>query len=158
MTTRPFLSPLAVPCQEPPYGRLAVVDLQTREVLWNRPIGTTNESGPFGLRIRVPLPMGVPLQAGTLITRGGLIFIGGTMDRYLRAIDVNTGAELWRDYLPGTAQATPMSYRAPRSGRQMVVITVPNVQRRFGMASNSNQPAVEDPLGGHVIAYALPDP
>jgi quinate dehydrogenase (quinone) len=156
MITRPFMSPLAVPCQAPPYGRLAVVDLQTREVLWNHPIGTTNESGPFGVRIRVPLPMGVPLQAGTLITKGGLIFIGGTMDRYFRAVDVRSGQELWRDYLPGTAQATPMSYRAPRSGRQIVIITVPNVQRRFGMPSNSNQPAREDPLGGYVIAYALP--
>jgi len=156
MTTRPFMSPLAVPCQEPPYGRLAVVDLQTREVLWNRPIGTTNESGPLGLRIRVPLPMGVPQQAGTLVTKGGLIFLGGTMDRYFRAVDVRSGKELWRDYLPGTAQATPMSYRAPRSGRQIVVITVPNAQRRFGMNSNANLPAPEDPLGGYVIAYALP--
>lgn len=158
MTTRPFLSPLAVPCQKPPYGRLAVVDLQTRSVLWSRPIGTTNESGPFGIRIQIPLPMGVPLQAGTLVTKGGLIFIGGTMDRYFRAVDVRTGAELWRDYLPGTAQATPMSYRAPRSGRQIVVITVPNVQRRFGMPSNAAIPVSEqDPLGGHVIAYALPE-
>ena len=157
MTTRPFMSPLVVPCQEPPYGRLAVIDLKTRQLRWSRPIGTANESGPFGMRIRVPLPMGVPLQAGTLVTKGGLIFYGGTMDRYFRAIDVGSGKELWHDYLPGTAQATPMSYRAPRSGRQMVVITVPNVQRRFGMPNNAMRPADEDPLGGHVIAYALPE-
>ena len=32
MTTRPFMSPLFVPCQKPPYGTLGVVDLKTRAV------------------------------------------------------------------------------------------------------------------------------
>ena len=55
------------------------------------------------------------------------------MDRYFRAIDVKTGDELWRDYLPGMAQATPMTYLAPKTHRQVVVLTVPNSSRRFGM-------------------------
>lgn len=156
MTTRPFMSPLMVPCQKPPYGSLAVVDLQTREVVWKRSIGTTNESGPLGMRIRLRLPMGVPQQAGTLVTKGGLIFLGGTMDRYFRAMDLNTGKELWRDYLPGTAQATPMSYVSPASQRQIVILTVPSIQRKFGYPQQGREDdEPEDPEGGHIIAYAL---
>jgi membrane-bound PQQ-dependent dehydrogenase (glucose/quinate/shikimate family) len=157
MTTRPFMSPLFVPCQKPPYGTLGVVDLKTRTVMWNKPVGTTNESGPFGIGIKLSLPMGIPQSAGTIVTKGGLIFIGGTMDRYFRAFDLRTGEELWHDFLPATAQATPMSYLAPKSHRQVVVMTVPNTSRRFGMPQRPGAPEEkEDEEGGHIIAYALP--
>ena len=160
-STAAFLSPVGVPCHQPPYGRLAVIDLQTRELLWNRPLGTTNEIGPFGMRFRVPLSMGVPVQAGAFVTKGGLIFIGGTMDRYFRAIDLKTGKELWSDYLPASAQATPMTYLAPKTQRQIVVITVPNEQRTFSRRrpprpGEAAEQEMEDPQGGHIIAYALP--
>jgi glucose dehydrogenase len=156
MTTAPFMSPLGVPCQQPPYGRLAVVDLQTQKVLWNKPLGTANESGPLGMRIGIPLPMGVPLSAGTLVTKGGVIFVGGSMDKYFRAFDLKNGKELWRKYLPGTAQATPMSYLSPQTKRQIVVLTVPNVNRTFGVRPAGPTPEEEDPQGGHIIAYGLP--
>jgi membrane-bound PQQ-dependent dehydrogenase (glucose/quinate/shikimate family) len=152
---RMFMSPLQMPCMRPPYGRIAVVDLQTRQVLWNKRLGTTNESGPWGKKVGVRLPMGVPLAAGSIVTHGGLIFFGGGMDRYFRAFDVKTGDELWRDYLPAPAQATPMSYLSPKSKRQIVVITVPGAGR-FGMAESEDK-SPPDPLGGHIIAYALSD-
>jgi quinate dehydrogenase (quinone) len=152
---RMFMSPLQVPCMRPPYGRIAVIDLQTRQIVWNKRLGTTNESGPLGRRIGLRLPMGVPLAAGSIVTQGGLIFFGGGMDRYFRAFDEMTGDELWRDYLPAPAQATPMSYLSPRTGRQIVVITVPGASR-FGMAESDDR-SPPDPLGGHVIAYSLPE-
>jgi quinate dehydrogenase (quinone) len=152
---RMFMSPLQVPCMRPPYGRIAVIDLQTKQIVWNKRLGTTNESGPLGQKIGVRLPMGVPLAAGSIVTRGGLIFFGGGMDRYFRAFDVNTGDELWRDYLPAPAQATPMSYLSPRTHRQIVVITVPGASR-FGMAESDDK-SPPDPLGGHIIAYSLPE-
>jgi quinate dehydrogenase (quinone) len=157
MTTRPFMSPLFVPCQKPPYGTLGVVDLKTRTIVWNKPVGTTNESGPFGIGIKLSLPMGIPQSAGTIVTKGGLIFIGGTMDRYFRAFDLRTGEELWHDFLPATAQATPMSYLAPQTHRQVVILSVPSSSRKFGMPQRPGAPPEEeDPEGGHIIAYALP--
>ena len=151
---RTFMSPLQMPCVRPPYGRIAVIDLQTRQIVWNKRLGTTNESGPLGQKIGLRLPMGVPLAAGSIVTQGGLIFFGGGMDRYFRAFDLQTGDELWREYLPAPAQATPMSYLAPRTQRQIVVITVPGASR-FGMAESDDK-SPPDPLGGHIIAYALP--
>ena len=73
--------------------------------------------------------MGVPYSGGTVVTKGGLIFMGGTMDRHMRALDIETGEELWSDVLPNNAQATPMSYVSPPSRRQYVVITVPGKSR-----------------------------
>jgi membrane-bound PQQ-dependent dehydrogenase (glucose/quinate/shikimate family) len=159
--TTPFLSPLFAPCQQPPYGEIAAIDLKSRQTLWRRPLGTANEMGPLGLKIKLRIPMGIPYSAGTIVTKGGLIFVGGTMDRHLRALDIRTGDEMWSDFLPNTAQATPMSYIAPQSGRQFVVITVPAMGREeeshvaepkgHGVAV----PKASD-SGGWVIAYALP--
>jgi quinate dehydrogenase (quinone) len=154
MTTVPFMSPLSVPCQQPPYGKLAVIDLQTRQLVWSKPLGMANETGPFGIRSGLPITLGAPLSAGAMVTKGGVIFVGGSMDRYFRAVDEMNGKELWREYLPGTAQATPMSYLGPKTKKQIVVLTVPNAQRRFGY-SQPGAEENEDPLGGHVIAYAL---
>ncbi|MBI1340961.1 membrane-bound PQQ-dependent dehydrogenase, glucose/quinate/shikimate family [bacterium] len=152
-TTTPFMNPFTqMPCAEPPYSRVSVVDLKTGQQLWNKPLGSARDSGPFGIRSHLNALVGTPLQAGPLTTKGGLIFHGGTMDRTLRAIDVATGKTVWRADLPANAQATPMSYRAPKSGRQIVVVTVsipPSVYPR-------RPPTVEpDPEGGYLIAYAL---
>ena len=153
-STERFMSPLDVPCQKPPYGWLAVIDLKTHELLWKKPAGTTNEMGPLGIKVGVPLPMGVPLSAGTIATQGGLIFMAGTMDRYLRAVDINNGEELWRYKLPASAQATPMTYLTPRSNRQMIVVTVP-AQGRSPTGAAAQTPEGEDPEGGYVIAFEV---
>ncbi|HEY0683897.1 MAG TPA: membrane-bound PQQ-dependent dehydrogenase, glucose/quinate/shikimate family [Steroidobacter sp.] len=162
--TTPFLSPIFAPCQQPPYGEIAAVDLRTRSVLWRRPLGSANELGPLGFKFRLPIPMGVPYSGGTVVTKGGLIFMGGTMDRRFRALELSTGKILWSDVLPNNAQATPMSYVSPQTGKQYVVIAVPAVntpedshaaepeaQRGAGTAA----PAAD--AGGWLIAYALPE-
>lgn len=158
--TTPFLSPLFAPCQQPPYGEIAAIDLKSRQTLWRRPLGTANEMGPLGQKVRLRIPMGIPYSAGTIVTKGGLIFVGGTMDRHMRALDIRTGAELWSDFMPNTAQATPMSYVSPQSGRQFVVITVPATGREeesHVAEPKANQPAAQaNDSGGWVIAYALP--
>ena len=98
-----------------------------RQILWRRPLGTANELGPLGLKSRLPIPMGVPYSGGAVVTKGGLIFMGGAMDRRMRAFDIENGEVLWRDVLPNNAQATPMSYVSPATRRQYVVITVPAI-------------------------------
>lgn len=37
------------------------------------------------------MPVGMPTLGGTLATQGGLVFIAGTRDYYLRAFDSSTG-------------------------------------------------------------------
>lgn len=153
--TFPWLSPLYAPCQRPPYGEMAVVDLRTRQTVWQRPLGTANELGPLGLKSKLPIPIGAFFFGGTVATQSGLVFVDGTADRYLRAIDLYTGKELWRDYLPGQAEATPMSYLGPKSKRQFVVVTVPGsatLDLEHGAVVSETKNADD---GGYVIAYAV---
>ena len=62
-----------MPCFEPPYGRLALIDLNTNRLLWSRPIGNMNELGPFGIKPGLPFEVGTPIYGGTTTTRSGLI-------------------------------------------------------------------------------------
>jgi quinoprotein glucose dehydrogenase len=112
-------SPLGLPCNPPPWGQLHAIDMKTGEVLWSRPFGTTEALAPgsqFILR-----NTGAPNFGGPMATATGLVFIGATVDNYLRAFDGKTGKELWRGRLPGGGQATPMSY--VWRGRQYVLIS-----------------------------------
>lgn len=110
------------PCNAPPWGHLTAIDLKTRKVLWREVLGMARDTGLFGSRLGVPLKTGVPNLGGSIITAGGLVFIGATTDQYLRAFDLRTGKVLWKARLPAGAQATPMAYRG-RNGRQYFVIT-----------------------------------
>ncbi|MCB2049823.1 MAG: membrane-bound PQQ-dependent dehydrogenase, glucose/quinate/shikimate family [Novosphingobium sp.] len=117
-----FASPLEMPCLEPPYGNIAVVDLKTRKVIWQKPFGTSVDTGPFRVASHVPLPIGVPSFGGSLTTGGGLIFIGGSQEKRFRALDTSTGKQLWSRRLPAGGNANPTTYISPKSGRQFVVI------------------------------------
>ncbi|HKU17184.1 MAG TPA: membrane-bound PQQ-dependent dehydrogenase, glucose/quinate/shikimate family [Steroidobacteraceae bacterium] len=141
---RPFVSPLKIPCNEPPWGHVEAFDLVSAKSLWKRPLGTARDSGPFGWPTHVPLPIGTPMQGGAITTASGLTFIAATTDNYLRALDTQTGKELWRGRLPAGGQATPMTYVSPDSGRQFVVIAAGG---HAGMRTRR---------GDYVVAFALP--
>ena len=121
VTNKPFLSPLNVPGMQPPDGTISAVDLDTRKVLWSKPIGLADRMGPMGLPTMLPVTMGLPTLGGSLTTRGGLTFIASTPDRRLRAYETATGRLLWQTNLPANANAIPMSYIAD-DGRQYIVI------------------------------------
>lgn len=142
--TSAFLSPLGVPCQQPPYGRITAVDLASKRVVWTKPLGTARDSGPFGIGTGLPLAMGVPNLGGAIVTRGDLTWIGATQDRYLRAFQTSTGKLVWQDRLPAGGQATPTTYISPKSGRQMIVIPAGGL------------PLLQSKTGDYVVAYALP--
>lgn len=139
-----FLSPLGIPCQEPPYGTLSAIDLATRKVAWSIPLGTTEQTGPLGIATHLPIPIGMPTRGGPITTSTGLVFMAGTQDDYIRGFDVRTGKELWKGRLPVGAEATPMTYVSPKTGRQFVLISA-------GGNSATTQ------KGDYIVAYALPD-
>jgi quinoprotein glucose dehydrogenase len=117
-----FLTPLGIPCQRPPYGYLTAVDLKTQKVLWQHPLGNASNSGPFGVALHLPFQLGAPNIGGSVVTAGGVIFIGATQDKYFRAVDEKTGKVLWEVQLPAGGQATPMTYLG-KDGKQYVLIT-----------------------------------
>ena len=103
-------------CQQPPWGQLTAVNVNTGEFAWRVPLGITESLPPD------KQSTGRPGNGGTIATAGGLVFVGATDDGRFRAFDAKIGKELWTFKLPGVAQATPMTYEG-RDGRQYVVIT-----------------------------------
>ncbi|MGP8291305.1 glucose/quinate/shikimate family membrane-bound PQQ-dependent dehydrogenase [Vreelandella zhanjiangensis] len=138
----PLLSIFDLPCQAPSWGDVAGIDLQSAEVVWKHRNGTTRDSMPLGLPIG--LPVGVPALGGPLTTAGGVTFMSGTLDQYLRGYDITTGEELYKARLPAGGQATPMTYTGA-DGRQYVVVTAGG-HGTFGTL-----------MGDYVIGYALPE-
>ena len=140
---KPFLSPLGAPCQQPPYGVIAAVDLDTHKLVWSHPFGTAAGAGPLGLRSHLPIRMGVPNIGGSTVTAGGVVFIGASQDGMLRAYDEATGRPLWETRLPAGGQATPTVFKEP-GGRETLVI-----------AAGGNL-ALHTLMGDELVAYALP--
>jgi membrane-bound PQQ-dependent dehydrogenase (glucose/quinate/shikimate family) len=141
-----MLSPLNVPCNAPPFGKLSAIDLKTNKLLWSRPVGTIRDSGPLGIESHLPIPMGLHNFGGALTTRSGLTFIGSFKERTFRAFNTTTGKEVWSARLPAGAHANPMTYISPKSGRQFVVV-----------AAGGHVNLQSFPLSDTFVAFALPE-
>ncbi|HEU4689271.1 MAG TPA: PQQ-binding-like beta-propeller repeat protein [Vicinamibacterales bacterium] len=102
-----------LPCWRPPWARLVAVNVNTGDVAWEVPLGM-NEALPEGKRLT-----GNSGSAGPSVTAGGLVFVGATSDRRLRAFDMKTGKELWSTRLGAQVNANPMTYRG-KSGKQYI--------------------------------------
>ena len=132
-----LMSPGGLPCIPPPWGTLAALDLWTAAIRWQVPLGSFDPSNPN-------VPAGTLSLGGPIVTAGGLVFISGTWDPFIRAFDVDTGRELWKAKLPFGGHATPMTYQTS-DGRQFVVI-----------AAGGHGKIDEQPVGDALVAFALP--
>lgn len=107
----------------------------------------------------LPFQVGIAVRAGTVTTRGGLTFMSSAMDSTVRAFDVRTGEIKWSADLPGNSQATPMTYVSEETGKQYLIVTVPNPSWRFprdpATGTYTDSKSIRDGKGGYVIAYAL---
>jgi quinoprotein glucose dehydrogenase len=136
-----FWDPNLYPCQKPPWGHLTAIDLNTGEFRWRRVLGVIDELVDKGIP-----PTGTSNLGGSIVTAGGLVFIGATNDSRFRAFDKDTGEELWVTRLPASAHATPMTYLGPKSKRQFVVVAAGG--------GNKYNKIYADTL----VAFALPSP
>ncbi|NND66990.1 MAG: PQQ-binding-like beta-propeller repeat protein, partial [Halioglobus sp.] len=134
----PLMSPLGAPCSEPPWAALTALNLRTREIAWEVPLGDIGKM--TGLPIT--LEYGTPGAGGPLATAGGLVFIGYTLDDTFRAFDLMTGEVLWQTDLPAAATAIPVTYEI--NGEQYVVVPA------------GGHTMYQSTLGDSVMAYKLP--
>jgi PQQ-dependent dehydrogenase (methanol/ethanol family) len=99
---RPTLRPR--PDSDGKYGRVEAINMVTREVVWTE-------------RHRAPV------SSGALDTAGGVIF-NGSIDRFFRAYDDQTGKLLWETRLTDVPSNAPISYTV--TGKQYIAIGVGN--------------------------------
>ncbi len=132
MFRTPLLAPSGLPCNAPPWGTVAAVDLFEGKKVWDVPLGTW-----------IPgMNTGTVTLGGPMASAGGLVFTAAAMDNYLRAFDTETGKELWKIELPAGGQATPMTYTL--KGKQYVVIAAGG-HGKLGTKQ-----------GDYVVAFTLP--
>jgi quinoprotein glucose dehydrogenase len=136
-----LLSPLGIPCNKPPWGKLVAVDLYQGTIVWDVPLGSVHEMGPINSPFHIN--WGTPNLGGGIATAGGVFFIGATMDRQIRAFDVDTGKVLWKHTLANDATATPMTYQY--KGRQYIVI------------NSGGHAMFQRGYGDSLYAFALPN-
>jgi quinoprotein glucose dehydrogenase len=141
---RRFLqAPSGLPCGTPPWGSLVALDLIAKKIRWRVPLGSMQH---FGANHGHSIPPGSISLGGPIVTAGGLVFIAGAIDSYLRAFDVESGRELWKGELPTSAHSTPMTYRIRPGGRQFVVI-----------AAGGHAKITEEKLSDALVAFSLPN-
>ncbi len=109
------------------------------------PLGSYDELEAQGVRNAGAANMG-----GSIVTAGGLVFIGATTDSKFRAFDSRTGKELWVTRLDATADTVPITYQG-RNGKQYVVIAAGGTNRFRMLAKTADETA------DSLIAFALPD-
>ncbi|MGC4026934.1 MAG: pyrroloquinoline quinone-dependent dehydrogenase [Mesorhizobium sp.] len=133
-----FLNPIGMPCWNPPYGSIAAYYLKTGQQLWDKPFGQVQKYGFY-----MPESWGSITIGGPTLTASGLVFIGASMDSFVRALDVKSGEVLWKALVGAPAVALPAIYKY--KNKQYVV---------FAAGGNSIlTPKVSD----EIVAFTLPD-
>ena len=132
-----FWDPAGYPAITPPWGTLTAINLNTGDFAWQVPLGEFEELKKKGIPAT-----GAPNLGGTLVTKGGLVFIASTKDEKFRAFDKTTGKVLWEVTLPAGGYASPSTYEV--NGKQYVVIAA------GGGGKMATKP------GDYYLAFALP--
>ncbi|MGV3554261.1 MAG: pyrroloquinoline quinone-dependent dehydrogenase [Croceibacterium sp.] len=133
-----------LPAINPPWSTLTGYNMETGEIIWQVPNGEVMMLAQQGIRdTGSTAPRGGPVA-----TAGGLIFIGTSSDRKVRARDADTGRVLWEYQLDAASEGVPAVYE--QDGKQYVVFPVGG----DGLfAPRLGQPK---PGANRYVAFALP--
>lgn len=141
MSRQFFMAPSGIPCVAPPWGELVAVRVDTGEIAWRTTLGDLRDT--VGLA-SMP-PTGSPNLGGAVVTTTGLIFIGATVDPFVRAFEAKSGRQVWEARLPTSARATPLLFTT-ESGREMMAL-----------AAGGHDTPLSHP-GTTLVVFALPKP
>ncbi len=115
-------------------GRIDAISVETGRTVWSWETRVSNYS---------------PILA----TAGGLLF-NGSMDRYLRALDADTGTQLWQTRLPSQVVGSPITFAM--NGRQYIAVT--SGGGPIANSQTSVTPEADTTSGANAVyVFALPE-
>jgi quinoprotein glucose dehydrogenase len=138
-----------LPAIAPPWTTLTAYDLNEGTIKWQVPLGEVPELAAKGFK---STGSHFP-KVGPVVTAGGLIF-AGTRDRKVRALDSATGKVLWESEVAAGLEGMPAVYQV--DGREYVVFCAA-AQATTHTHDVPGHPAVQTPIPGAYVAFALPD-
>ena len=133
-----------LPAINPPWSLITGYDMDSGKKLWSLPDGEVMMLAQKGIHdTGSTAPRGGPVATG-----GGLVFVGTSSDRMVRARDEMTGKVLWQDQLDAASEGVPAVYEA--GGKEYIVFAVGG--------DGLFPPKLGQPKPGpnRYVAYALP--
>jgi quinoprotein glucose dehydrogenase len=101
---------------KPPWGVLVAIDMHSGKKIWEVPLGYMMDLSKYPQA----KSWGSLNFGGSIVTKGGIVFVAAAIDNHLRAFNKRSGELLKEFDLPASAQATPMTYFF--KGKQFLVI------------------------------------
>jgi quinoprotein glucose dehydrogenase len=133
-----------LPAINPPWSLITAYDMNTGKKIWSLPNGEVTALAEKGIKdTGSTAPRGGPVA-----TAGGLVFVGTSSDRKVRARDAATGKVLWENQLDAASEGVPAVYEA--GGREYVVFAVGG-DGLFPPKLGQSKPGAN-----RYVAYALP--
>ena len=127
------------PCQQPPWGEMVAVNVNSGDIAWRVPLGSFEELDKLG----VPKTGTPTTNGGSIATAGGLVFVGATVDGKFRAFDSRTGKELWVTNVGLDVNSIPISWLG-KNGKQYIGV----------FASGGSH--IKTASSGRLLVFALP--
>ncbi|MGZ5825555.1 MAG: outer membrane protein assembly factor BamB family protein, partial [Croceibacterium sp.] len=133
-----------LPAINPPWSLITAYDMDSGKKIWSLPDGEVTALAEKGIHdTGSTAPRGGPVATG-----GGLVFVGTSSDRKVRARDAATGKVLWEDQLDAASEGVPAVYEA--GGKEYIVFAVGGdglFPPKLGQAK---------PGANRYVAFALP--
>jgi len=138
-----------LPVIAPPWTTLTAYDLNQGTIEWQVPLGEVPELAAKGFK---DTGSHFP-KVGPVVTAGGLIFTG-TRDRKVRALDSSTGNVLWQAELQAGLEGMPAVYEIHGNEYVVFCAAAPATTHTHDLPGH---PALQAPIPGAYVAFALPD-
>tara|TARA_Y100000590_G_C15742395_1_gene1020741 strand:+ start:833 stop:3172 length:2340 start_codon:yes stop_codon:yes gene_type:complete len=99
-----FLTSDDLPASNPPWGYIAKIDLKTGKIVWKKPVGKKIIDNKL-------VETGSSIFGGVALNKNGILFVTGTDDNFIYALDSKTGNILWEYKMKASGSAPPTIYK-----------------------------------------------